>query len=110
MVRFVSVALLVLAVLALCGCAKITAPNAAPAPQAAPAPVQSAQPAPPPAPAAAPATTGPPEYVYAGSDVPTVYHYRADCTAMRGTALEITFQQAQQNRMYPCPTCAPGAR
>jgi hypothetical protein len=106
MARLLLCLLLVLATISLLGCTKATAPQSAAPQQAAPvaAPAQAA-----PA-AAAPATTGPPQYVYVGSDVPTVYHYRSDCTAMRGTPLDITYEQAQQNHLYPCPTCVPGAR
>ena len=68
-------------------------------------------------PAAAPATpqpvpaqptqTEPPKYVYAGVDQPMIYHYRQDCPAMKGTALEIEMAAARAQNMTPCPTCVP---
>ncbi len=105
MMRLAVGLLTIILLLSACGCAQVKPSRTAVQQQ--PSQVPTAQP---PQAAPQPAPTGPPEYVYVGSDVPTVYHYRADCPAMRGTPLEITYDQARQRRLYPCPTCVPGAR
>jgi len=107
------VALCLLAVLtgALCaGCVGLTTRTHLTTTQQATPSATTAQPAPAQPAVSQPAPLTPteePKYVYAGVDQPMIYHYRQDCPAMKGTALEIEMAAARAQNMTPCPTCVP---